>query len=226
MITKIQIILTEDGSHTLIHLELDESYHSVHGAIQESEHIFIQTGFREAARNNKAISLLEVGLGTGLNALLTLNEIIDTDTDIDVHYTALEPFPISENLAADLNYPQLISNAALESEFRLMHHVKKSVQLKLNPRFMLEKHRMRLQDFEGEPNSFNLIYYDAFSPEKAPEMWEAAIFNQLYQLMQPGGILVTYCARGAVRRAMQHAGFVVERLAGPPGKREILRAIK
>lgn len=224
MSSKVQIIITEDGSHTLIHPDLNESYHSVHGAIQESEYVFIETGFRKVARNNKHISLLEVGLGTGLNALLTFNEA--TSSNIVVQYTALEPYPISEKLAADLNYPQIIGNATSEVEFSLMHHVKTGVRLQLNPWFLFEKHIMRLQDFNDGVNFFNLIYFDAFSPEKAPEMWAATIFNKLYQLLQPGGILVTYCAKGAVRRTMQQIGFEVERLPGPPGKREILRAVK
>lgn len=224
MSTAIQIILTEDGSHTLIHPELNESYHSVHGAVQESQHVFIDAGLRKITASNKVISLLEVGFGTGLNALLTLNEIIATGNT--VHYTTLEPFPIPEILVADLNYPKLIGNVPLDAEFLLMHQAKKSVPLKLNTQFLFEKHVLRLQDFEGKAESFNLIYFDAFSPEKAPEMWEQAVFNKLYLLLQSGGVLVTYCAKGVVRRAMQQAGFTIERLPGPPGKREILRAIK
>ena len=224
MSTEIQIILTEDGSHTLIHPELNESYHSVHGAIQESEHVFIETGFRKVASKTKTISILEVGFGTGLNALLTLNEIIATD--VTVHYTTLEPFPIPDKLLADLNYPKLIGNASLEVEFLLMHHAENSVPLKLNAQFLFEKHLIRLQDFEGKASSLNLIYFDAFSPEKVPEMWEQDIFNKLFLLLKPGGVLVTYCAKGVVRRTMQQAGFTTERLPGPPGKREILRASK
>lgn len=225
MNVRIQILLTEDGSHTLVHPELDETYHSVHGAIQESKHVFIQAGFTKAIGLHQTISLLEVGFGTGLNALLTLNEV--NDMNIAAHYTGLEPYPVSEKLVAELNYPQRIGNAqVLKNGFMLMHQIGTGVQHQLSPTFTFEKRSDRFQDFKAEPNSFNLIYYDAFSPEKVPEMWDVSIFKKLYLMMQPGGILVTYCAKGTVRRAMQHSGFMVERLAGPPGKREILRAVK
>ncbi|GAB1403078.1 tRNA (5-methylaminomethyl-2-thiouridine)(34)-methyltransferase MnmD [Lentimicrobium sp.] len=223
MNTKIQIFITDDGSHTLMFPELQESYHSVHGAIQESEHVFIKNGLRETIIQKNNIHLLEVGFGSGLNALLTLREA--RDADVAVHYTALEPYPLPFELVAQLNYVQLVSND-LFHEFNQMHSLNNVSPVMLNLKFEFEKLRLRLQEFKSEENSFDLIYYDAFSPEKAPEMWDTSIFRQIYRILKPGGILVTYCAKGIVRRAMQQSGLKVERLDGPPGKRHVLRAVK
>ena len=220
--SEIVKILTEDGSHTLFNQEIGEHYHSIHGAIQESEHVFIQHGFTEAASRFQEISLLEVGFGTGLNALLTLRAAVELK--IPVFYKTFEPFPLSPEFALGLNYTENESLNSFSSDFEAMHLAGDGVQTKIRDGFTFQRMDCGIQSgFKDDP-IFNLVYFDAFSPVVAPELWQPEIFVLLRQYMAQDGILVTYSARGAVRRALQAAGFRVERLPGPPGKREILRA--
>ncbi|MBO7258754.1 MAG: tRNA (5-methylaminomethyl-2-thiouridine)(34)-methyltransferase MnmD [Paludibacteraceae bacterium] len=212
------IVTTEDGSPSIYVKAIDECYHSTHGARQESEHIFIQTALRQHA--SKRLSILEVGFGTGLNALLTCIEA--PLRELDVHYTGIELYPISSQEVEQLvafSHPH-------EDVFLRLHQVTSSGFTPITSHFQLKKLEVDFTQIEIEENSVDIIYFDAFSPEKQPEMWSQERFDMLYKACRPGGILTTYCAKGVVRRAMQHAGFVVERLPGPPGKREILRARK
>lgn len=215
---KQELLITEDGSHTLQHKELDESYHSIHGAIMESRHVFIEAGLKLFKPTK--LRILEVGFGTGLNAYLTLLEAEKHQLSID--YQTLERYPIAVDTAASLNYPALLSPDRSEA-FQLMHTAPWDAVTQISERFKIEKRKVdfTLCNFEG---NFDLIYFDAFSPDKQPEMWTEKRFQLLYDHCNEGAVLTTYCAKGAVRRALQQAGFTVERIAGPPGKREMLRA--
>lgn len=215
-----KIILTEDGSHSLLQNELNETYHSIHGAIQESKHIFIDAGLKMCTKN--PIHILEIGFGTGLNAFLT-----QLETELSgkkVHYTAIELYPLSTASASLLNYPDLLAPKKKDVFYQL-HTSPWQNHIQLTNLFELYKIK---EDYSSMTltGSFDLIYFDAFSPEKQPEMWTEERFRMIYHCCNPGAILTTYCAKGNVRRALQSAGFLVERIPGPPGKREILRAKK
>jgi len=215
MQTKLK--LTEDGSHTLFVPEIDECYHSTHGAIQESRHIFIEAGLKQCPK--KEIRILEIGFGTGLNAFLTLLEAEKSEKII--RYTTLELYPVEMETALLLNYPDELAHGKRQ-DFEKMHTVEWNIEIPVTPYFMLKKVETDFTGFVFKDN-FDVVYFDAFSPEKQPEMWSEALFEKIYSHCNSGAVLTTYCAKGIVRRAMQAAGFVVERLPGPPGKREMLR---
>lgn len=217
------IEITEDGSHTLYVPELDEHYHSTHGAIQESLHVYLEAGLHHC--DKPAINLLEIGFGTGLNTFLTL---IDTEkSKKTVRYTSLERYPVPFGDAQMFNYSKLL-DPAQEEKFMRLHSSPWEKWIEITASFYLKKLQMdasNLEEFHPAA-TFDVIYYDAFAPEKQPGMWTQEIFNKLYTLSNEGTVLTTYCAKGAVRRMLQSAGYQVERLPGPPGKREILRAVK
>ncbi len=217
---------TADGSFTLYVPELDEHYHSVKGAMTESQHIFIEMGLKHSTVSEPRI--LEIGLGTGLNAFLTL--ITAEETQRNVHYTGIERYPLAEETLRQLDYPRIIGKQHEEDYFAI-HQAPWETETAISPRFTLHKIEgdfTRLfcsADVAQSELGYDIIYFDAFAPEKQPEMWEQSLFNTLYKVLNDGGILTTYCAKGVVRRMLQSAGFTVERLPGPPGgKREILRA--
>lgn len=212
---------TADGSYTLYVPELDEHYHSVKGALTESQHIFIEMGLKHSSAPEPHI--LEIGLGTGLNAFLTL--LAAEEMQRKVHYTGIERYPLAEETLRQLDYPGIIGKKH-EEDYYAIHQAPWEKETNLSPWFTLHK-------IEGDftrhtfQKGYDIIYFDAFAPEKQPEMWEQSLFNILYNVLNEGGILTTYCAKGVVRRMLQTAGFTVERLPGPPGgKREILRATK
>lgn len=213
---------TDDGSHTLFVPELNEHYHSVNGAVQESRHVYIEAGLR--ACDKPVLRILEVGFGTGLNALLSYLEALDSRKNI--YYSSIELFPISLQLVNSLNYPSLFSSDQ-KNVFKDLHLCAWNQQVDVSDFFHLKKIQANVleHDLSGE-ELFDAVFYDAFAPEKQPEMWEQPIFAKLFDVLSPGGVFVTYCAKGVVRRMLQNSGFVVERLAGPPGKREMLRARK
>ena len=218
---EVQLKVTEDGSHTLFSPRVGECYHSQHGAVQESRHVFIDAGWRQCAGTE--LRVLEVGFGTGLNAFLTLLEAGKTGRHI--HYTTIERYPLDDNIIKELRYPELIApeQAGL---FQELHQTEWNVPQEITPYFTLLKIEgdFTRSVFEG---GYDVVYFDAFAPEKQPEMWSQPLFDYLYTAMNEDGILTTYCAKGSVRRMLQAAGFTVERLPGPPeGKREILRATK
>lgn len=217
----IQIEQTADGSQTLFVPELNEHYHSVKGALTESEHIFIQMGLKHSSV--EAPHVLEIGFGTGLNTFLTL---LTADTDQrNIHYTTLERYPVTPALIEQLTYPELICPER-KDDFQALHQAAWNTDVQLTPYFTLHKVETDFTSYTF-PATYDVIYFDAFAPEKQPEMWTQSLFDTLYQQLNPQGILTTYCAKGAVRRMLQAAGFMVERLPGPPGgKREILRATK
>ena len=218
-----KIILTNDGTHSLLHSELNEQYHSKHGALAESRHVFIQEGFHKIRFNKSEISILEIGLGTGLNAYLTLLE--NRNQPLNIRYTALEVFPITQEEAAQLNYPQLIVQQAQDPLFTAIHSSKWEVPEQLEPNFCLLKRKVDLLEFKSD-EQLDLIYFDAFSPGSQPELWTEAVFAKLFQLLNHGGLLVTYCAKGEVKRNLKKVGFDVKAVAGPPGKREMTSAYK
>lgn len=219
------IILTADGSHSISVPQLNVIYHSVHGAIQESQHVFIQAGLYWSGllQRPEPLSILEVGFGTGLNALLTAIEAEQTNTSI--YYAALEPFPVNIQQAGLLNYCSLLNRNDLQEVFIRMHQCEWNINFAVTENFLLHKSDKPLQTFT-HTTPFNIIYFDAFAPSAQPELWTKKVFGQLYTLMTPGGILVTYCSKGEVRRAMRAAGFTVEKIPGPKGKREMVRAAK
>jgi tRNA U34 5-methylaminomethyl-2-thiouridine-forming methyltransferase MnmC len=220
-----KIILTNDGSHTVSIPEMKVTYHSVHGAIQESQHVFIKAGLIDSGIFDYTglHQVLEVGFGTGLNALLTLSEADKHQNRI--YYTAIEPFPLDEKQISLLNYCAQLNLPDYQPKFERMHEIDWEEMYEISNHFRFTKRKCTVADFATD-EQFDIIYYDAFAPAAQPELWTKEILEKLYTLLKPGGILVTYCSKGDVRRAMQAAGFVVEKLPGPPGKREMIRAAR
>lgn len=220
-----EIIITNDGSHSVSIPELNVTYHSVYGAIQESQHVFIKAGLMDSGLFDYVglHHILEIGFGTGLNALLTLKEADQYKKRI--YYTAIEPHPLAEKEYNKLNYCEQLNTPAYQSLFEKMHQCGWEEMFEITDNFRLTKRKCKLVDFSTE-DIFDIIYFDAFAPSAQPELWTKDIFETLYRLMKPGAILVTYCSKGEVRRNIQTAGLTVEKLHGPPGKREMIRAVK
>ena len=219
---KIAIKKTADGSHTLYVEGLDETYHSTHGAIQEALHVFIDAGL--SYFNQQKLTILELGFGTGLNAFLTLIEAHKQKLTID--YTSIEAYPLPEDIIEQLNYTtELSSNTKEIGLFQSLHQVEWGSYQEITSQFNLNKIKKELVDYHHK-ESFDIIYFDAFGPRVQPEMWTETILRKMYDSLAKEGILVTYCAKGSVKRAMKTVGFEVESLPGPPGKREMTRAKK
>jgi tRNA U34 5-methylaminomethyl-2-thiouridine-forming methyltransferase MnmC len=201
------------------------TYHSHHGAIQESFHVFIEAGLKFVPDTEKlpVIQIFEMGFGTGLNALLTLIEAEKIQQP--VHYTAIELYPLQENEITSLNYCEQLKRTDLEPVFQLLHRCEWEKDISIIPFFTFNKIKVSLIDFTTY-QLFNLIYYDSFAPAAQPEHWTTEVFKKLFSILLPGGRLVTYCSKSIVRRAMQAAGFVVTKIPGPYGKREMVRAIR
>jgi len=214
--------ITADGSHTISVPDKSLTYHSKHGAIGESNHVFIQAGLKYYIELNpdKPITLLEMGLGTGLNCLLTA--VYAKEQKINTRYHAIEAYPIPADEAVTLNYGALLAEQKM---FTDIHRSAWNKTTTIHPFFELHKYPLSLQDFSGT-ELFNVIFYDAFAPSAQPELWTSSIFLQLYALLKPNGFLVTYCSKTVVRRAMEAAGFRVTKIPGPFGKREMVRAFK
>lgn len=225
-----EIVISADGSHTLRVDSIKEHYHSHKGALQESLYVFLDKGLN-AFFNHDEINLLEVGFGTGLNALLTA---LNIRTGI-INYHTLETDILDDSIINRLNYPELIKDSNVSEVFKAIHTAAWNETVQIQPNFALTKWHLPLQKFLSfqtlnteplNPKPFNLIYYDAFAPHAQPELWTPEIWNGLYDICATGAVLVTYCAKGQVRRDMQGAGWKVEKLPGPPGKREMIRARK
>ena len=212
-----EIILTKDGSHSVSIPEMKVTYHSIHGAVQESMHVFIHAGLHyiKDVFPVGPIHILEIGFGTGLNALLTLQEAAVLQRQI--HYTTLELFPLEKEQALQLNY-------ADQPYFTTLHTSNWEEDVQLTSFFTLHKRKSSLLDFSSA-SAFHLAYFDAFAPAAQPELWTKEVFEKLREALFSSGSLVTYCSKGDVRRALQAAGFKVEKIAGPPGKREMVRAV-
>lgn len=215
-----KLILTDDGSHSILVRDLDVTYHSTHGAVQESSHVFIEAGFRAMCRvfPGMPLSILEMGYGTGLNAFLTAIETADYGHP--TRYLGLEAYPLQMGTAATLNYPDRVGH---EDLFNTIQIAPWGSPVSVHDHFSIFKLAVSLEDYTCM-DRFHLVYFDAFAPEAQPQLWTDDVFRKLGACMYPGGALVTYCSKGDVRRAMQRAGWRVEKLKGPPGKREMVRA--
>lgn len=219
-----QVIITADGSSTIYLPEWDEPYHSKHGAIQEAYHVFIKHGLNYLFEQDyNQISILEIGFGTGLNAFITYIE--SEKLNISIDYYGVEAYPVSAEHIGKMNYVTELKAEEKASFFEKLHQVSWEESHKMTPHFLLTKQSKFFSDINDQ-NKFNIIYFDAFGARVQPELWTETIFQKMYEALKPDGILVTYSAKGSVRRAMQAVGFGVEKLPGPPGKREMLRACK
>ena len=221
---KRTVITTSDGSKTIQIEDWDEQYHSIHGAIQESQHVYIKTGLHHFLKlyNPKDLRILEIGFGTGLNAFLTALE--SGQQGVEIHYEGVEAYPVKANELSQLNYAARIA-ADQQHLFDSLHELSWEELHPITSNFLLKKRQQFFSELSDE-NSFDLIYFDAFGARVQPELWTESIFKSMFSALKNKGVLVTYSAKGSVRRAMQTAGFLVERLEGPPGKREMLRATK
>lgn len=215
-----EIIVTADGSHTVQLKDRNITYHSHHGAVQESKHVFIEAGFLHREKQLPGtLRLFEMGFGTGLNALLTLTEAKKLNKPIV--YSAIENYPLTASETGSLNYNEVVPGS--KEVFERLHQAEWNKKISITPFFTLNKINADLLAYTFE-EPVDLIYYDAFAPTAQPELWTLEVFQKLYALLAPGGVLVTYCSKGDVRRAMMAAGFLVEKLPGPKGKREMVRA--
>lgn len=221
----LSVITTADGSHSIFNSLLKEHYHSVHGAINESQHVFIEAGLKKILEQKTKINLLEVGLGTGLNVLLTAICLEENNIDKQIYYTAIEPYPLSKEIISQLNYKELFKSATTKKNSDTIHESEfgETHMLASNLSFIKTHNTLQQTTFN---TTFDLVYFDAFAPSKQPELWSIAIFEKLFNCMNTDSILVTYCAKGEVKRNLKAAGFIVETLPGPPGKREMTRAKK
>ncbi len=218
-----QLFVTQDGSHSIYSKQFEVSYHSKYGAIQETQHVFIDAGLLYKAEQQKEMAILDIGFGTGLNAYMTLLE--GRKRSLRIQYSAYEAFPISNEQVRQLNYPQLLNLPNSEALFNLLHSSEWNVPKAFYQDFTLIKYLSAFESIQAI-NSFDLIYFDAFAPSAQPELWETSLLRKMYQSLKNEGVLVTYCAKGQVKRNLKEVGFEVEKLKGPPGKREMTRAIK
>ena len=217
--------LTKDGSHTLVHPIYNALYHSSNGAIQESDVIYINNGLLYCIDlfQKKELSILEMGFGSGLNAFNTCLKA--KDLDVSISYTGIEKYPIEEKLANQLNFVDLLENSQFKESFSMIHKAGWENPIRINSKFLIHKKGLDFLDF-SDVNTFDLIYFDAFSPDDQPELWTESIFLKMYNALKDRGVLVTYSSKGIVKRALRSAGFKVKRLVGPPGKHHVLRALK
>lgn len=218
---KREIIQTSDGSTTIHIPEWKESYHSKHGAIQEANHVFIKNGL--SLFEGKDIAIMEIGFGTGLNAFITFLESSKLKQNID--YVGVEAYPVSNEELAAMNYVAELGVTSQQSIFDIMHQSNWEEKCIIDGHFDLTKRKQFFDNIVDE-NYFDLIYFDAFGYHVQPDLWSTEIFRKMYNALKDNGVLVTYAARGVVKRSMIEVGFTVEKLAGPPGKREMFRATK
>ncbi|WP_027064334.1 tRNA (5-methylaminomethyl-2-thiouridine)(34)-methyltransferase MnmD [Maribacter sp. Hel_I_7] len=218
---KREIITTGDGSKTIQIMDWQEQYHSKHGAIQEAYHVFIKSGLD--LFENQEINIIEIGFGTGLNAFITLIEF--DKRNLKVNYTGVEAYPVSIEELNQLNYLEELKSLSRKDDFDLMHISPWGDKVEIVENFNLKKEQILFKEISAIAE-YDLIYFDAFGARVQPELWTVEIFQIMFNAMKSNGYLVTYAAKGSVRRAMQEVGFLVERLPGPPGKREMLRAKK
>ncbi len=222
---KKQFLITEDGSHTLYLPDLDETYHSIHGAIQESNYVFIERGLNYFAEkeNVEKLRIFEVGFGTGLNTLLSA--IYAEKHQLFLQYESIEPFPLEKDEIQKLNYPIITDWLFSDDLFQNIHNSSWNEWIGISTYFQLRKVKAKIQDYEGS-GMFDVCYFDAFAPSKQPEMWNSEILEKFFLLLNHKGIFVTYCAKGQLKRDLKSIGFEVETLPGPPGKMQMVRAIK
>jgi tRNA U34 5-methylaminomethyl-2-thiouridine-forming methyltransferase MnmC len=222
----IKIIQTEDGSSSLFNVDLNETYHSIHGAIQESQHVFIESGLNYLLQHSqtKNISILEIGFGTGLNALLTA--LTSEKMNVEIDYETIEAFPLSQETVDLLNYPDQLNSKEAVSIFKRLHQTEWNKPQMISPNFNLLKREEKMQEANFAKEKFDLVYFDAFAPDKQPEMWERVMLQKVTEAMKPQAVFVTYSAKGQLKRDLISLGLVVQKIHGPPGKREMIRAVK
>lgn len=218
---KREIITTSDGSVTIRLPKWDENYHSIYGAIQEAKHVFIQNGL--SLFQGQSVSVLEIGFGTGLNAFITFLESIDLQ--LVINYVGYEAYPIAKEELEQLNYVTQLNALNYQSVFDTMHYSNWGEPVTISSHFILTKRKQFFNEIDSQ-SEYDLIYFDAFGYNVQPELWSVEQFHRMYKALKSGGVLVTYACRGNVKRAMIEVGFTVEKLPGPPGKREMLRAFK
>jgi len=214
-----KLVITNDGSHSIFNPEVNETYHSKHGAIVEAEYVFIKNGL--LVEKKKQFNILEVGFGTGLNALLTAQKA--QQKEITINYHGIELYPVAKESYSQLNFTELIGEE--KSKLLQLHECEWEKEHVINNFFRLTKNEIALENYTSK-TKFDIIYFDAFSPEKQPELWTAEVFQNMYNLLNEDGFLVTYCAKGVVKRTMKAVGFEIIVLDGPPGKRQMTRANK
>jgi tRNA U34 5-methylaminomethyl-2-thiouridine-forming methyltransferase MnmC len=215
------LIETQDGSHSLFSETFGVSYHSKYGAIQESQHVFIQAGLGQVLPTRQEIRILEMGFGTGLNAYLTL--LVGQSSKKKIYYETVESIPLTLEQVAQLNYPTLLGGSP--ADFLALHHSPWNEVVAIGNDFQLLKWDATIQE-APLGGQFDLVFYDAFAPSSQPELWEAPVLGKIFAAMASGGVFVTYCAKGVVKRCLRDLGFTVEGVPGPPGKREMIRASK
>jgi tRNA U34 5-methylaminomethyl-2-thiouridine-forming methyltransferase MnmC len=220
--SELTVIKTQDGSDSVFSEQFGVSYHSKYGAIQESMHVFVQSGLYPRMQVLDQLAVLEAGLGTGLNAILTCLEAGKAQKK--VHYVALEAFPLPIVQADTLNYAELLGVDA-GSVLQQIHHSPWEEKVEITPYFTFEKRLTSFEDFIQE-DWFDVVYFDAFAPNAQPELWEVDVLGRMYRALKAGGVFVTYCAKGSVKRCLKSLGLNVEALPGPPGKREMTRGWK
>ena len=215
---KREILITSDGSTTINLPELNEQYHSKNGSINESYHVFINCGLKQV--KSEEVSILEIGFGTGLNCFITYLE-----AKRKINYVGVEAYPVTAEEVEKMNFISVLKAEKEESVFKKMHEVSWEEKNAISDTFSLLKRKQLIEEIDDK-DAFNLIYFDAFGARVQPQLWTEDIFQRMFNSLKENGVLVTYSAKGSVRRAMQAVGFTVERLPGPPGKREMLRATK
>ena len=220
-----EVQTTKDGSKTLFISELNENYHSHHGALQEAKHVFIKNGFNIVYDCD--INILELGFGTGLNVLVTIDEYLKTDKNHIINYFSLEKYPINESEIEDLAYFELFDNAELKNIYQKIHHSEWEKTVEITEGFNLKKINCDFFDLANiDLHAINLVYFDCFGARVQPDLWEKPLFEMVADKMAQNGLLTTYSSKGSVRRILQDLNFKVEKKDGPPGKREMINAIK
>ncbi len=222
----MEILKTADGSHTLFSKKFNEAYHSRHGSLQESNHVFIESGLNYFIQHNplqKPISILEIGFGTGLNALLTM--LYAEKNNVKIDYRTVEAFPVDIAVVKQLNYTELLGFEYCYGPYHTLHLCKWEEKHQVTPFFAFQKNKGEVQSSDlGQKH--NIIYFDAFAPTHQPDLWTTEVFSKIYYSMSENGILVTYCSKSTAQQAMREAGFFIEKPVGPWGKREMIRAHK
>ncbi|MCU0395026.1 MAG: tRNA (5-methylaminomethyl-2-thiouridine)(34)-methyltransferase MnmD [Chitinophagaceae bacterium] len=218
-----EIQVTADGSHTLQVAGSEVTYHSKFGAIQESEHVYIGAGLQPFIGKADPIRVFEMGFGTGLNAFLAYLEA--RQEKVKIEYEAVEAFPLQREEYRELNYAHVLRKRELSESFQMIHQAPWNKTIRIGTLFTLVKHHTPIEEFETE-KKFHVIFYDAFAPSAQPELWTEDLFAKMYDMLLPDGILTTYCSKGDVRRTLEAVGFDIEKLPGPRGKREMVRAFK
>ena len=220
-----EIRTTSDGSKTLYINDLNENYHSHHGALQEAKHVFINNGYNLIY--DYEINILELGLGTGLNVLVTIDEFMKTDKNHIIHYFTIEKYPVNEQEVKELDYASIFEKPEMVEINQRIHSCSWNETIEIVPNFFLTKYHCDFFELDRiEIPKINLVYFDCFGARVQPDLWEEPLFKMVANKMKVGGLLTTYSSKGSVRRILKELNFNVEKKAGPPGKREMINAIK